>query len=59
MGDLLIYCGVPLQEFLDADDVDVVGSATASRLATLLFLRRCLIFSGVRIPSATYAALSL
>ena len=41
------------QECFLTDDVDAVGSATHSKVATLLFLRRCLIFSGVSGPSTS------
>ena len=50
---LTLLTPMPVQECLLANDVEVRGSATASRLASLLFLRRCLIFSGV---SAAYVS---
>jgi hypothetical protein len=42
-----------VQEYFGDTDVEVVGSETRSKLDELLFLRRCVFFSGVggRSPS--------
>jgi len=47
VSELTPECVPPMQECLLADDVDTVGSASHTRLSSLMFLGRCLILTGV------------